>query len=545
MRNSFVLIISHLRSPLLSQGKMVKCTENKKICLIIIDGWGISEESNDSIQVGNLVLPSNAIKIAKTPTMDYLTKEYSHCKLVAHGGAVGLPEGLMGNSEVGHLNIGAGRVVYQDIVRIDIAIEDGSMQENAAVQAAFNYAKNGTGRLHLIGLVSDGGVHSHINHLFSLLNYAKAAQVPQIFIHAITDGRDTAPRSATGFLQQLIGKLDENNLGQLVTVVGRYYAMDRDKRWERTKVAFDAMAAGSGQRINSSEELFEQIQIKYQSIPPQTDEFFEPMIINADGNIRDGDSVIFFNYRSDRMRQIVSSIGAPGVERLNFEAASFPKNVMVTCMTTYSPDFTFPVISPPQSLENVLTEWLSKQSIGQLHVAETEKYAHVTFFFNGGREVTFPGEDRVLVASPKVATYDLKPEMSVHEVTDEVIKGMRSNKYPFVMCNFAPPDMVGHTGKFEPTVQAVQHTDEAIRKVFDACQQLGYVLAITADHGNAEKMRSDDGGEHTAHTCDPVPFVITCRDLQLKNGSLCDVAPTILELMGIPIPSEMTGSPLL
>lgn len=483
--------------------------------------------------------------------MSHLCETYFYTELAAHGRAVGLPAGLMGNSEVGHLNIGAGRIVYQDIVRIDLAIENGSLESGAELQQAFAAAKTGTGRLHLIGLVSDGGVHSHILHLQALLEYAKRAQVPETFVHAITDGRDTAPMSAVGYLCDMLEFLEKIEYGRLATVVGRYYAMDRDSRWERTKLAFDAWTAGEGAMV-ATEDLLGEIQGRYVREESETDEFLKPMITCREGTIRDGDVLIFFNFRSDRMRQIVGSLGmVGGEERLNFVPKTMPRNLKITCMTRYNEAFPFAVLSAPQQLDNVLAEHLSRLGIGQFHTAETEKYAHVTFFFNGGREVQFEGEERRLVASPKVATYDLKPEMSVAEVADSVIDALASNQYPFVMCNFAPPDMVGHTGKYEPTVRAVEATDAAIGRVFAACQQLGITLIVTADHGNAEKMISEGGGEHTAHTCAPVPLIITRTDLQLTRSlqnrppALCDVAPTILALMDLPKPTEMTGESLL
>ena len=534
---------------------MVTITPGKKCCLIVIDGWGLSTDHSKNYNA-HTCAPSDAICIAKTPTMDYLGKEYPNCTLAAHGNAVGLPDGLMGNSEVGHLNLGAGRVVYQDIVRIEMSINDGSMASNAALIDAFKVAMKSNGRLHFIGLLSDGGVHSHINHLKALLKYAKETGVPSSFIHAITDGRDTNPTSATNYLSDIMNYMKMLHYGKIATVMGRYYAMDRDKRWERTKIAFDAMTNGEiGENVKESELLDTIKKRASRKVSPETDEFLHPLIVSMDGLIRDNDVLVFFNFRSDRMRQLVASFGqaptkfTPNVAR--------PNNIHLTCMTRYSHDFDFPVISPPQRLDNVLTEWLSKYNCRQYHVAETEKYAHVTFFFNGGREAPFPAEDRLMIPSPKVATYDLLPSMSVDQVAEKVADGVRSGLYSFVMCNFAPPDMVGHTGKFEPTVKAIEATDQAIKVVWEACKEKDYALLITADHGNAEKMLDTAGQPHTAHTCSPVPLIVITDkyddkfpklELNLptqRSAALCDVAPTILSIMGLPQPSEMTGTSLL
>jgi len=500
-----------------------------KACLIVIDGWGLSDEKE-----------GNAVFHAKTPVMDKFEKEYQFTKLSAHGLSVGLPDGLMGNSEVGHLNLGAGRIVYQDIVRIDQSIKDKSIRKIPALQDAFKRAKEGNKRLHLLGLVSDGGVHSHLDHLYALLEAAKAAEVPHVFIHFFGDGRDTKPKSSVLYAEQLLEFIKKENFGSIATCTGRYYAMDRDKRWERIKIAYDGLVAGEGEESN---DLIATINKRFEA--EETDEFLKPIILNKDGLIGDGDTLLFFNYRSDRMREIVESFG---FEKKHFEPKKVAQNLGIYNFTQYKSDFPFKVMYPPQSMDNVLAEWLGKKKVAQYHVAETEKYAHVTFFFNGGSELEFEKEERKLVPSPKVATYDLKPEMSCAEVAEEVAKGIATGKYPFVMCNFAPPDMVGHTGKYEEAVKAVEATDAAIGVVFDACQAHGYTLFVTADHGNAEQMISATGGPHTAHTCNPVPFVMTSKKLKFpsgKEGALCDVAPTILEVMGIEIPEDMNGKSLI
>ncbi|KAF9978234.1 hypothetical protein BGZ73_003238 [Actinomortierella ambigua] len=501
------------------------------VCLICIDGWGISPEEDSR---------GDAIRNADTPYMDKFEKEYPYTTLGAHGLDVGLPDGLMGNSEVGHLNIGAGRIVYQDIVRIDLAVSKKQLGQLENVKASFEHAKNGNGRLHFMGLISDGGVHSHMNHLFSLLEAAKEAQVPEVFIHFFGDGRDTAPRSAAGYMKQLLDKLSELNYGKLATITGRYYAMDRDKRWERIKIAVDGLVSGVGQQ---AEDPIAAIEENYNN--DVTDEFLKPIIVNKDGLIGDNDTVFCFNYRSDRMREISSVLGispAPMEVKL-------PKNLHITTMTQYKGDFPFPVAFPAQSMTNVLAEWLAKKEVPQCHVAETEKYAHVTFFFNGGSEAQFAGEHRDLIPSPKVATYDLKPEMSAAAVGEKVAEEIATGKFPFVMCNFAPPDMVGHTGVYDAAVKGVAATDAAIGTIYEACKKHNYILFITADHGNAEKMLSDDfSSPHTAHTCARVPFVMTSTEHKFKpdaHGALCDVAPTILRVMGLDVPAEMTGQSLL
>ncbi|KAJ3065400.1 2,3-bisphosphoglycerate-independent phosphoglycerate mutase [Quaeritorhiza haematococci] len=460
-------------------------TVKQNVCLIVIDGWGISPEADSK---------GDAIRNANTPTMTKLEKEYAFLPISAHGLAVGLPDGLMGNSEVGHLNVGAGRVVYQDIVRIDLAVKNKTLGKQPALAAAMKRAKEGNGRLHLLGLISDGGVHSHINHLFAMLEIAKEAGVPHTFVHFFGDGRDTSPRSATTYLKQLQDFMKKIGYGTLATITGRYYAMDRDKRWERIKIAYEGLVQGLGEKVPKGQDPVKTVEERYAK--DETDEFLKPIIVDENGCIQDKDTMIFFNYRSDRMRQINQTFGI----KTPFETAKTPKDISITTMTQYKADFPFPTIFPPQAMDNVLAEWLDKHEIPQCHIAETEKYAHVTFFFNGGTEAQFKKEDRVLVPSPKVATYDLKPEMSAIEVAEKVKETIETKKYPLVMCNFAPPDMVGHTGMFEKAVKGVEATDKGIGIIFEACEKAGYVLFITADHGNAEKMIGDNGQPHTAHT---------------------------------------------
>ncbi|KAF9995480.1 hypothetical protein BGZ80_005141 [Entomortierella chlamydospora] len=502
----------------------------QNVVCVVIDGWGVSPEADPR---------GDAIRNAKTPYMDKFEKEFAYTTLGAHGLDVGLPDGLMGNSEVGHLNIGAGRVVYQDIVRIDLAATKKQFGQLENIKASFENAKAGNGRLHFMGLISDGGVHSHQNHLYALLEAAKEAQVPEVYIHFFGDGRDTSPRSAAGYMKQLLEKIEEIKYGKVATITGRYYAMDRDKRWERIKVAVDGLVSGVGEKASDPVQAIED---NYKN--DVTDEFLKPIIVNEQGLIGDNDTIYCFNYRSDRMREISSVLGIspPPME------VKLPKNLHITTMTQYKSDFPFPVAFPAQSMTNVLAEWLAAKKVPQCHVAETEKYAHVTFFFNGGSEAQFEGEDRDLIASPKVATYDLQPEMSAAAVGEKVAEEIATGKYPFVMCNFAPPDMVGHTGIYEAAVKGVEATDAAIGTIYEACVKHGYVLFITADHGNAEKMLSDDfSTPHTAHTCARVPFVMTSKTLKFTEtkGALCDVAPTILRVMGLDVPAEMTGQSLL
>ncbi|KIM64614.1 hypothetical protein SCLCIDRAFT_114790 [Scleroderma citrinum Foug A] len=512
-----------------------------KVCLIVHDGWGIAPEKG---------MKGDAIEAADTTYMDTLAEKYASRSLLAHGNAVGLNDGLMGNSEVGHLNIGAGRVVWQDIVRIDVSITKRQFHKNETILASTKRAKEGNGRLHLLGLVSDGGVHSHIRHLKALLETAKEQGVPHTYVHFFGDGRDTAPRSAKGYADELLEFLKSESYGELATVVGRYYAMDRDKRWERVQVALEALVDGKGEE---SDDVLKTIDERYAK--DETDEFFKPIIVNGDeGRIKDGDTLFFFNYRSDRMREIVTVLGQFDEP---IKDAHIPKDLHISTMSRYKAEFKLPVAFPPQAMTNVLAEWLSKKEISQAHIAETEKYAHVTFFFNGGVEKQFTGEERHMVPSPKVATYDLQPEMNAQGVADKVAEVLLTKKHEFVMCNFAPPDMVGHTGVYDAAVKAITATDKAVGTIYEACEKAGYVLMITADHGNAEQMiNAETGAPHTAHTTNKVPFILTGKGNEFvaddeegkegeEPGALADVAPTVLAVMGFPQPEEMTGRSLL
>jgi len=525
----------------------------RKTCLIVIDGWGVTDKD-----IGNAILH------AKTPVMDSFTNVKNKWGLLSASGLdVGLPDKLMGNSEVGHLNIGAGRVVWQDIGRIEKSIEDNTLATNKNLEEALTFAKNGPGRVHFLGMVSDGGVHSHMKHLFALLKIAKDRGVPHAFVQVFTDGRDTSPNSGAGYVQQLQDEIKALNYGTISTVQGRYYAMDRDKRWERILVAYRALVHAEGEQV-TNETLIDGIKKRYEA--KETDEFLKPFIVNKEGAIQPDDVLIFFNYRSDRMRQITATFaGEPGtifpeLGKPSSDVKSFDvdrethliKSLKIYTMTQYKEGSKFPLLFPPQSMKNTLAEHLSGLGLKQFHTAETEKYAHVTFFFNGGIEKQYPGEDRKLVPSPKVATYDKQPEMSVADVgqvlSDTILNDSDKveESHSFVMCNFAPPDMVGHTGEYEPTIKACEATDKAIGQVLEACRKANRVFFLTADHGNAEQMLDLKGGKLTSHTTNWVPFVLMDPENKLEfkrqHGSLGDVAPSILDAMGLSIPAEMTGT---
>ncbi|HEX9022004.1 MAG TPA: 2,3-bisphosphoglycerate-independent phosphoglycerate mutase [Nitrospirota bacterium] len=508
----------------------------KRVLLIVLDGWGVNKNTD-----------GNALAQAKAPVYQGLIAGYPHTELSASGEAVGLPEGQMGNSEVGHLNLGAGRIVYQDSTRISKAIKDGDFFRNPALLSALQSVRQSGANLHLMGLLSDGGVHSRLEHILAMFDLVKASGVTNVFFHAFLDGRDTPPSSAVRYITQLEDHLARIGIGRIATVSGRYYAMDRDKRWERVQKAYEAIALGEGIRKHSAIEAVEQ---SYEN--NRTDEFMIPAVILDQDTykplapIRDNDAVIFCNFRADRAREITRALTEPDFQGCNRGRA--PKLSTFVCLTTYDETFALPVAFGPVRLTNILGEVLSAQEIRQLRIAETEKYAHVTFFFNGGEEPPFPLEDRILVPSPRdVATYDKKPEMSAQQITDNVVENIRSRRYGFILVNYANPDMVGHTGIMEAAVKAVETLDECMGRVLSAAQEGDMLALITADHGNIEVLVDPSAGQpHTAHTTNPVPFIIVQKGVPLRDhGILADVAPTVLDLMEIAIPPEMTGKSLI
>ena len=510
---------------------MVKSQRARPVALIVLDGWGYRPET-----------AGNAIALANTPTWDSLWSRGSRTLLEASGLRVGLPEGQMGNSEVGHLNLGAGRVVMQDLVRISSAIADGSFYSNPALVGACRHVKKLHGTLHLMGLIGSGGVHAIDKHLLALLELAKREGLERVAIHAFLDGRDTLPKSALGFMQELIDQIRKTGSpAKIASVSGRYYAMDRDKRWERTELAYRAIVLGEGTAVT---DPLDAIRKAYES--GKTDEFMLPVVVTENGKpvapMKDGDSVIGFNYRSDRMRQIVRALIDPAFD--GFNASRRPK-VMVTTLTNYDKTFDVPVAFAPTSMARILAEVLSSRGLDMLKTAETEKYPHVTYFFNGGVEAPFPCEHRVMVPSPKVATYDLQPEMSAAGVTDALVTGISSGEHDFILCNYANADMVGHSGSIPATIKAVETVDQSLARVLKAAESAGIRLIVTADHGNAEMLIDPEtGGPHTAHTTNPVPLVVVDWEQEQRlrpGGALCDVAPTILSMLGIEQPAEMTG----
>lgn len=500
----------------------------RPLLLVILDGFGIADKEG------------NAIASAKTPNIDKLFSENPITSIGASGLNVGLPEGQMGNSEVGHTNIGAGRIVYQELTRITKSIEDGKFFENDEFNKAIENVKEHNSSLHLMGLLSNGGVHSHNSHLYALVELAKRKGIKNVYIHAFLDGRDVAPTSGKDFIIECEKKLKEIGVGKIATVIGRYYAMDRDNRWERVKKAYDAMVFGEGKYCDSAS-----LAVDTSYSEGVTDEFVVPTVCAKDTKIQKNDSVIFFNFRPDRAREITRTLVDPDFNGFERKDGLFPLTFI--CMTQY--DATIPnvkVAFKPQSLRNTFGEYISNKGLAQLRIAETEKYAHVTFFFNGGIEKNYKNEDRILVPSPKVATYDLQPGMSAYEVTNKVIDSIKIGKYDVIILNYANCDMVGHTGVFEAAVKAVEVVDKCVGKVKDAMDSMNGVTIITADHGNADKMYDNNHKPFTAHTTNPVPFCVIGYDCELKDGGkLADIAPTMLEILGLPKPEEMDGKSLI
>src|SRR6202050_5033940 len=529
-------------------------TRPKPLVLIILDGWGYRAETK-----------ANAIALARKPTYDRLLREYPNTLIHTSGPFVGLPEGQMGNSEVGHLNIGAGRIVHMDITRIDLMIQNGEFFSHPVLLAAMKHARVGERKLHLFGLLSDGGVHSQQAHLYALLKMAKQNGVERVFVHAFRDGRATLPTDGAGYLEQLLQKMREYNSGKIATVNGRYYAMDRDRRWERIAKAYNAMVFGDAEGGKCADPV-QGIKDPYNK--GVTDEFVIPFVgTDKSGQplatIRDDDACICFNFRADRVRQMTRALARnsglnakggsdlPGAADLDATISRdrVPKNLHYVCMTQYDKNFSLPVVIPAESMANILANVMGGMNLRNLRVAETEKYAHVTYFFNGGVEQPFPGEERVMVQSPKVATYDLKPEMSAAGIADAVVKATEDGTFDVVIVNFANADMVGHSGKIEPTVKAVEIVDACLGRIEGAIGATGGALLISADHGNAERMIDPaTGGPHTAHTTNPVPFIVVSEDAKkftLKpNGSLRDIPPTVLGMLGLDEPKEMTGADL-
>ena len=501
----------------------------EKALLIILDGWGIGNHGK-----GDVIFQTS------TPYMDYLAQNYPMSELQASGENVGLPDGQMGNSEVGHLNIGAGRIVYQDLVKINRACADGSILKNPEIVSAYEYAKNTGKSVHLMGLTSNGGVHSSLDHLFTLCGISKEYGIANTYVHCFMDGRDTDPKSGKGFIEQLQAECDKTGC-KIASIIGRFYAMDRDKRWERVKEAYDLLVKGVGKQATDMVAAMEESYAE-----GVTDEFIKPINNSTvDGTIKEGDVVIFFNYRNDRAKELT----------IVLTQQDMPEQGMMTipglqyyCMTPYDASFTgVHILFPKENVQNTLGEYLSSKGLKQLHTAETEKYAHVTFFFNGGRETPYEGEERILVASPKVATYDLKPEMSAFEVKDKLVAAIKEDKYDFIVVNFANGDMVGHTGIYEAIEKAVKAVDACVNEVVEAAKATGYETIIIADHGNADNAINADGTPNTAHSLNPVPFIYVTenKNAKVENGILADVAPSILHIMGLEQPADMTGKNLI
>ena len=496
---------------------------------MILDGWGLGDQKKDDV-----------IFNTPTPYWDYLMNNYPHSQLQASGENVGLPDGQMGNSEVGHLNIGAGRVVYQDLVKINRACADGSILQNPEIVSAFSYAKENGKNVHFMGLTSNGGVHSSMVHLFKLCDIAKEYNINNTFIHCFMDGRDTDPKSGKGFIEELSAHC-EKSAGKIASIIGRYYAMDRDKRWERVKEAYDLLVNGEGKKAT---DMVQAMQESYDE--GVTDEFIKPIVnANCDGTIKEGDVVIFFNYRNDRAKELTVVLTQQDMPEAGMHTIP---GLQYYCMTPYDASFKgVHILFDKENVANTLGEYIASKGLNQLHIAETEKYAHVTFFFNGGRETPFDNEDRILVPSPKVATYDLKPEMSAYEVKDKLVDAINENKYDFIVVNFANGDMVGHTGIYEAIEKAVVAVDACVKDVIEAAKAQGYEAIIIADHGNADHALNEDGTPNTAHSLNPVPcvYVTENKAAKVEDGRLADVAPTILKIMGLEAPTDMNGQILI
>jgi 2,3-bisphosphoglycerate-independent phosphoglycerate mutase len=504
--------------------------KKKPLALLILDGWGHREDTQ-----------SNAIAHAKTPVLDGLVETCANTLISGSGLDVGLPDGQMGNSEVGHVNLGAGRVVYQDFTKITKAISDGDFFENPTLCDNLDKAINSDNAIHVMGLMSPGGVHSHTDHIFALLRMAAQRGATKLYLHAFLDGRDTPPRSAESSLQAADALFEELGVGKTATLIGRYYAMDRDERWDRVETAYHLMTQGQGEYQATS--ALEGLTASYER--DENDEFVKPTVIGDPTAIKDGDAVFFMNFRADRAREITRAF--VDVDFTGFERAVSPKLTGFVCLTQYAAAIDAPSAYPPESLNNVMGDWLAKKNMTQLRISETEKYAHVTFFYSGGREELFPGEERILIPSPKVATYDLQPEMNSEELTDKLVEAVKSGQYDAIICNYPNGDMVGHTGVFDAAVKACEAVDSCIGRVVEALKEVGGECLITADHGNAEQMQDPESGQaHTAHTSELVPFIYVGREATARQGgTLSDVAPTMLHLMGIEQPPEMTGKPIM